>query len=138
MVKKLSGGRMKPADYTIPRHAARVPVGTTLNDILAPEYFLNYAGKMEEGAEISVVADDYSLDVRVRALQVSPIRIVLRVLDVYAKPDEDGDATTAVEGIQVKYRGRAQWSILKDGEVIQDKITTKEEAQELSEVLAEG
>lgn len=138
MVKKLKRGRMKPADYIIPRHGARVPVGTTLNEVLAPEYFLNYEGRLEEGAEISVVADDFSLDARIRVISISPVRIVSRVLDVYAKPDEKGEAETAVEGIEVKYRGRAQWSILKDGEVIQDKITTKEEAQELAEVLAEG
>jgi hypothetical protein len=140
-MKKLGGGRMKAADYEFPRKAARVPVGTTLEDVTSPGFWQNYPNE-EVGTELTVVADDFSLDVRLRILDIDPLRTHVRVLDVYAAPDADtfdGEVSQEVEGLSVKWGGRhGKWRVIKDGDVLEGPFNTKEEAEERMEMLAAG
>ncbi len=142
MTKKLGGGRVKPADFTIPRLHASVPAGTTLANVLLPDFWQNYSTSIQVGTEICVLSEDFSLDVRLRLLSIDSLRAKMRVLDVYEAPDvesADIDADQSVDGIEIKWRGpNGKWSIIKDGDVLEDKISSKEVAQERMGELAAG
>lgn len=86
---KLGGrDRFQPADFSIQRFAAKVPAGTTLKDVLHPEYFGNHLDKMKQGMEITILSDDNKLDARLRVLSVTSSTASLRVLDDYSQADE--------------------------------------------------
>lgn len=137
---KLPGGRMRQADYEISRQAARVPPKTTLEDVLQPGYWQNY--NLDVGTEVTVFSENYDLDVRLRVLATDRLRTKMRVLDVYAAPDEEynpEEASTNVDGLEIKWGGpNGKYRVIMDGEVLESGIATKEEAQERLEALAAG
>ncbi|AXV15118.1 hypothetical protein CYG48_05035 [Neorhizobium sp. SOG26] len=92
-VPKLGGGdRFQPADFSIQRFAAKVPVGTTLEDVMNPEYFSNHLDRMKPGMEITVLSEDNTLDVRLRVLSITKTTATLRVLDDYSTAEETNSA----------------------------------------------
>lgn len=144
MATKLTGGRLKPADYEIPRVCAKVPPKTTLADLMLPGYWQNYASNLQEGTEITVVSEDYELDVKLRVLEINPLRARMRVLSVASAPDEkDFDAeeerSQEVDGLSIKWGGpKAKFRVINGDEVLESGIATKEEAQERMAELAAG
>ncbi|MGV2099052.1 hypothetical protein [Rhizobium sp. 21-4511-3d] len=137
-IVKLSDTRFTPSDYVIHRYAASVPSGTTLEDILHPEYFGNCLAHMRPGMEISVLSEDFELDARLRVLTTSKTTAKLRVLDVYAGAGVETDETKMPEvtmaGIEVNYGGpNHKWRFLHNRTVVEHGFVTQGEAQEAAE-----
>lgn len=129
-IQKLSGGRFNQSDYLIGRYAARVPSGTTMDDVLHPEYWQNHLAQMKPGMEINVLSDDFALDCDLRVLTVTKTTTKMRVLrhtgdvSVAAKP---GD----VSAIEVNWGGpQHKWRFIHAGEVIEKGFSSESEAKE--------
>ena len=135
---KLSDTRFTPSDYMIGRYSASVPTGTTLQDVLHPEYFGNCLDKMRAGMEISVLSEDMALDARLRVLTTSKTTAKLRVLDVYAGGGVDANDTEipkiTLDNIEVTWGGpNHKWRFLHSGSVVEHGFATEGEAQEAAQ-----
>ena len=137
-IVKLSDTRFNPSDYSIHRYSANVPVGTTLEDVLHPEYFGNCLDRMRAGMEISVLSEDFTLDARFRVLSTSKTTAKLRTLDVYAgsgvSPAETEAHKVTMDGIDVNWGGpNHKYRFLHNGTVVEFGFATQGEAQEAAE-----
>lgn len=137
-IVKLSDTRFTPADYVFHRYAASVPVGTTLQDILHPEYFGNCLSHMRPGMEILVLSEDFELDVRLRVISTSKTTAKLRTLEVYSGGGVEANETAVpkvtMDGIVVNHGGpHHKWRFLHNGAVVEHGFVTQGEAQEAAE-----
>ncbi|MDW9528070.1 hypothetical protein [Sinorhizobium meliloti] len=127
---KLSGGRFQQADYSIGRYAARPPSGTTLEDVMHPEYFQNELNALKPGMLINVLSDDFALDCDVRVLTVTKTTAKVRLIRLYQEGEapkvESGDVTDAL----VTWGGpNHKWRVIHNGTVIEHGFSTQEEAE---------
>lgn len=137
-VLKLADHRFAQADYSIHRYAANVPVGTTIDDVLHPEYFGNCLDRIRPGMEITVLSEDFKLDARFRVLSTSKTTARLRLMDVYAG---DQSAASAEGGLSadlgpadVTWGGpNHKWRFLHAGTIIEHGFATEGEAREAAE-----
>lgn len=135
---KLRGtDRFQAADFLIGRYAAKVPAGTTLQEVLHPLYFENHFDRMRAGMEIAVLSDDFSLDVRLRVLTLTKTSAKFRVLDIYAGEQaeaphvEDNEVKVTWGGPNHKHR------VMHGKEIVKFGFATSEEAEEFkTEYLA--
>jgi hypothetical protein len=139
---KVSDSQFMPADYAFPRYAASVPIGTTLEDVLQPDFFGNCIATMRRGMEISVMSEDFSLDVRLRVLSTSKTTAKLRVLDIYAGAGADAKDTeipkVKPDSIEVTWGGpNHKWRFLHGGSVVEHGFATEGEAEEAAASWAE-
>lgn len=146
--KKLGGGCVEPHDYICHRLAAKVPVGTTLEDILHPQYFQNYLPDFKWGTMISVVSANLELDVLVRVVETTQTTAKLRVLAVYNDPN-DSKANAAVnkraqdaqkkagqaEDYTVKWGGAHKFRVMHGKDIIKTGYDSQEAAQEEADRL---
>ena len=145
-VKKLSGGRSANADFKIARIALTPPAGTTLKEVLHPQYFINYLQQFKVGMELSVLSEDFELDVRLRVLATDhKFRANVRVLDLYSAPDaedycdemeEAAKSDEDIEGVSVTWGGpNHKWRVVVNGEVVEHGFANKDAAQEFAEAM---
>jgi hypothetical protein len=133
--QKLGGGgnRFNQSDYLIGRYAARVPVGTTIEDILHPEFWQNHLSSLRPGMEINVLGDDLVLDCDLRVLTVTKTTAKMRVIrsfDAASAPKVKSE----VSGIEVKWAGpNHKFRFVHAGQVIEHGFATEEEAQEAAD-----
>lgn len=153
-VPKLGGrDRFQPADFSIQRFAAKVPPGTTLEDVLHPEFFGNHLDKMKPGMEITILSDDNKLDARLRVLTVTTTTASLRVLDDYsdaaetnakpeggkaakpAKPEgEQGGKKVTIDDVKVGHGGpHHNWRFVHGDKVIEHGFGSKADAEAAAE-----
>ncbi|MDR6818503.1 hypothetical protein J2X76_003680 [Neorhizobium sp. 2083] len=135
---KITDTRFTPSDYKIGRYTADVPTGTTLQDVLHPEYFGNCLDKMRPGMEITVLSEDMALDARLRVLTTSKTTAKLRVLDVYAGDGVNANETEipklTLENIEVGWGGpNHKWRFVHAGNVVEHGFATEGEAKEAAE-----
>jgi hypothetical protein len=135
MTMKLSDTRFTPADFKVGRYAADVPVGTTLEDVLHPEFFGNCLDKLRAGMEVTVLSEDFELDARLRVLTTSKTTAKVRVLDVYAGagvPKNDTELPkVSIDNIDVNWGGpNHKWRFLHAGSVVEHGFATEGEASE--------
>ncbi|WP_333846873.1 hypothetical protein [Phaeobacter italicus] len=152
-IRKLGGGRSEPADYKIARMALWPEAGTTLKEIMHPQYFANYLNSFREGMELSILSDCKELDVRLRVLAFDNFQAHIRILNVYAAPDadeyfdelEEGSGPTneigedgLPEGLEVTWGGAHKWRVVNKAskEVMEYGFTSKAMAEERAKELA--
>jgi len=131
-IPKLGGGdRFQPADFTIQRFAAKVPTGTSLDDVLHPEYFANHIDRMKPGMEITVLSDDNKLDVRLRVLTVTKTTASLRILDDYSKATEtNGPGKLTMDDVKINHGGpHHNWRFVHGDKVIEHGFGSKADAE---------
>jgi hypothetical protein len=134
-IVKLSDTRFTPSDYSINRYAAQAPTGTTLEDVLHPEFFGNCLDRMRPGMEITVLSEDFALDARLRVLSTSKTTAKLRVLDVYAgkgvKSSETETPKASLDNVEVNWGGpNHKWRFVHNGIVVEHGFVTEGEAKE--------
>lgn len=130
--QKLGGGgnRFNQSDYLIGRYAAKVPVGTSLEDVLHPEYWQNHLSSLRPGMEINVLSDDLNLDCDLRVLTVTKTTARMRAIRVYSAKAEQKAASPKLSGIDVNWGGpNHKWRFVHAGEVIQHGFATEDEAK---------
>lgn len=144
--QRLGGGRMKLADFAIPRHVVIVPAGTKMADVVQPQYFQNYFDKFQVNMELTILSEDNALDARVRVMSFDRLKASLRVLDVYCAPDVDDadgiEETPAepIDGLYIKWGGpNAKFRVVdNNNEVIESGFATKEAAEDRLKALQSG
>jgi hypothetical protein len=132
-IQKLGGGgnRFNQSDYLIGRYAARVPVGTTLEDILHPEFWQNHLSSLRPGMEINVLGDDLALDCDLRVLTVTKTTAKMRLLRMFDDAGTPKVRPAEISGVELKWAGpNHKWRFAHAGEVIEHGFATEEEAAE--------
>jgi|SRR5690242_13291794 len=129
-VAKLKGeDRFNQSDYVIGRYAAKVPVGTTIEDVLHPEYFQNHLARIRPGMEINVLSDDFALDCDLRVLTVTKTTAKTRPIRIYSDAKAP-KAKAAPSEIEVGWGGpQHKWRFVHAGQVIKHGFGTEDEAQ---------
>lgn len=138
-VLKLADHRFSQADYFIHRYAANVPVGTTIEDVLHPEFFGNCLDRIRPGMEITVLSEDFKLDARLRVLSTSKTTAKLRVLSIYHEASADALdlPKVTIEGVVVNWGGpNHKWRVLHAGTVVKHGFSTEGEANEAADQYA--
>ena len=139
MTIKLKGREMNLADYEFARYGVRVPTGTTLEQVMQPEYFQNYLkllGKRPH-TRLEVVSDCGTLDCDFRVLSVTHTTAKLRSLRVYQPEAAQAGKTKKPalpelpEGFAVGHGGpHHRWRFLHDGQVVEHGFGSEAEAYE--------
>ena len=129
-VAKLSGGRFLQSDYSIGRYAARPVAGTTIDDVLHPEFFQNELNVLRPGMEINVLSDDFALDCDLRVLTVTKTTAKCRLIRLFREEDAP-KASADISGIDINWGGpNHKWRYVHNGTVIEHGFATQDEALE--------
>jgi hypothetical protein len=132
---------MKPLKATAMDHAhsarlnmfAEVPAGTTLDDVLSPEFWSAHTPRLKRGAIIEVLSEDNALDCDLRVLKVGPTFAHVRLLRCHTEEAERVAQETHSE-ITVGYGGKqGRWRVLHLGKVVKEGMETKVEAERFAE-----
>lgn len=142
----LSGRQFVMADFEFARFGVRVPAGTTLKQILAPEYFRNHAQRLKPGTRIEVVSDDNSLDADLRVLRVTNTSVSCYPLRVHEEAqkgaktnDKKGKPEVLSNGVTVEWGGpNHKHRIMHAGEIVQHGFAQKGEAVAAAKAYIEG
>lgn len=136
-IAKLAGGRFLQADYSIGRYAARPPSGTTLEDVLHPEYFQNELNVLRPGMRIEVLSDDFKLDCDLRVLTVSKTTATVRLLRLQEDDSANKVETGNLSDVKVGFGGpNHKWRYIHAGSVIEHGFSTEAEAQAAADKYA--
>lgn len=138
--KLVGSDRFQPADFLIGRYVAKVPVGTTLEEVLHPKYFENHLNIIRRGMEITVLSDDFSLDARIRVLSVTKTTTTCRILEDYSSKAATVTKMSAEEQgeIKVTWGGpKHMHRVMHGTDIVAHGFATKEEAEaELEKYVA--
>lgn len=128
---KLAGGRFLASDFIIGRYAAKVPAGTTLKDVMHPEYFQNELNVLKQGMVINILSEDFELDCDLRVLTVSKTTAKLRLLRLH-RPEKAIETKAAdISDAVVSWGGpNHKWRFLHNGTVIDHGFATEDEAKD--------
>jgi len=133
-MKPLKATAMDHAHYTRLSMFAEVPAGTTLEDVLMPEFWANHTARLKRGAVIEVLAEDNSLDCELRVLKVGQTFANVRLLRHYAGDDTARQPVKIQEDVKVDYGGKQdRWRVIHRGEVVSSGLETKAEAEKAAE-----
>lgn len=133
---------MKPLKATAMDHShyvrlslfAEVPAGTTLDDVLTPEYWANHTQRLKRGAVIEILSEDSGLDCELRVLKVGPTFAHVRLLRNYIESAAPAVSTGLHEDVKVSFGGKQdRWRITHRDAVVQSGMETKAEAEKAAE-----
>lgn len=133
---------MKPLKATAMDHShyvrlslfAEVPAGTTLDDVLTPEYWANHTQRLKRGAVIEILSEDSALDCELRVLKVGPTFAHVRLLRNYIESAAPTVSTGLHEDVKVSFGGKQdRWRITHRDAVVQSGMETKAEAEKAAE-----
>ena len=135
MSVKILQNRIRPAEYDRTVYATVPDGGTTIEEMLAPDYWAHVAKNLKPGSRIEVTAEDGAwfaeLYVR-RASANAALVVVLRHYDFEAmsKPAQVPAADTHPD-FTVKFRGGAGWSVVRNSDkaIMFEKGETREQAE---------
>lgn len=126
---KLLQKQIKPSEFIRTVWSAQPEPGTTLNDMLQPEYWAHVSKTLKQGDRIEVTdsGTGWFAELFVRSAGHNDARVVVLrsyVFDTPAKAD-DGHP------FEVKHRGGAGWSVVRkaDKAVVFEKGATRDEAE---------
>jgi hypothetical protein len=135
-MKALKATAMDHSHYVRIHMTAKVPPGTTLDDVTEPGYWANHAFRLKPGAVIEIISEDNALDCDLRVMEVGPTFAKVRVIRHYVetaaarKPlPKDMPADLVVD-----YGGKQdRWRVVHKGEVIKAGLSTEAEANKAAE-----
>ncbi len=133
-MKPLKATAMDHAHYVRLSMFAEVPAGTTLEDVLTPEYWANHTARMKRGAVIEILSEDSALDCELRVLKVGPTYAHVRLLRNYVDTAAAPVANSLHEDVKVSFGGKQdRWRIIHRDAVVQSGMETKAEAEKAAE-----
>lgn len=128
-MKALKATAMDHSHYVRIHMTAKVPPGTTLDDVTEPTYWANHAQRLKPGTVIEVVSEDSALDCDLRVMEVGQTFAKVRVLRHYAEPAQQRQAPKQQDSVMVTYGGKQdRWRVEHRGEVIRSGLATEAEA----------
>lgn len=134
MSVKILQNRIRPAEYDRTIFATNPEPGTTLEDMLAPEYWSHVAKNFKPGSRIEVTAEDGSwfaeLYVR-RASANAALVVVLRHYEFTSSKAAQPEAASEHTDFTVKFRGGAGWSVIRNSDkaIMFENGKTREQAE---------
>lgn len=127
---KLLQKQIKPSDFIRTVWSAQPEPGTTLNDMLQPEYWAHVSKTLKQGDRIEVTdaGNAWFAELFVRSASDNGAKVVVlrsQVFDTPAPKADDG------QPFEVKHRGGAGWSVIRksDKTVVFEKGATRDEAE---------
>jgi hypothetical protein len=125
---KLLQNRLKQAEFVRTVWAAQPEPGTTLDEMLQPEYWAHVAKSLKQGSRIEVTAADgeWFAELFVRSATANDVKVFLLRHQVFSE-------AKAPEGdLEAKHRGGAGWSVVRksDKRVLVEKLETRGEAED--------
>jgi len=127
---KLGGGRFLASDFMIGRYAAKAPAGTTLSDVMHPEYFQNELNVLRQGMLINVLSEDFELDCDLRVLTVTKTTATVRLIRLHKKEDAHETDVGDISEAAVSWGGpNHKWRFLHNGVVIEHGFATEDDAK---------
>jgi len=133
MTKNLSNRSMDLASYATVHFSVRIPSDHTKEDVLSDRYFQGYYSKLKEGCVITVISDDYSVDMDLRVTKVTPVEIAVKIL----RDSSEGEHLSVKVGdVSVGWGGpHHRFRLILDGEVLQHGFETKDQAISAAKAL---
>lgn len=126
---KILQQQIKPAEFIRTVHAARPEPGTTLNDMLSPDYWAHVAKTLKAGDRIEVrpPEGEWFAELYVRSTSDTAVNVV--VLQKFEFGTETKSAPVEAE---VKFRGDKKWSVIRKGDksVLIEGLETKSAAED--------
>jgi hypothetical protein len=138
---KLLQNRLLQAEFTRTVWTATPEPGTTLDEMVVPEYWAHVAKSIKAGDRIEVTSSDkeWFAELFVRSVAANDVRIyVLRSVNFSEKPAPAAEA--ADNGLDIKHRGAAGWSVVRrsDKQVLFERGATKADAEDFVKFHALG
>jgi hypothetical protein len=131
-MKSLKASAMDHSHYVRIHMTAKVPEGTTLEDVTTPTFWVNHVYRLKPGAMIEVIGEDNSLDCDLRVLEVGPTYAKVRVLRHYVEREVAKKANPAPavdDGVKHEYANKTdRWRVVHNGEVIKSGFGTEADA----------
>lgn len=134
MSVKILQNRIRPAEYDRTIFAVVPELGTSLDAMLAPEYWAHVAKNLKPGSRIEVTAEDGSwfaeLYVR-RASANAALVVVLRHYEFTNGKAAQPEAASEHADFTVKFRGGAGWSVVRNSDkaIMFENGKTREQAE---------
>lgn len=124
---KILQNRIKQADFIRTVWSAQPEPGTTLDEMLLPEYWANVAKTLKKGDRIDVMSDDgaWLAELFVRASADNSVLVTVLQKYVFSAPEAPAD-----DAFEIKHRGGAKWSVIRksDKRVLVENMETRGEA----------
>lgn len=119
--------RLTSAEFNRTVWQAQPEPGTTLEEMLKPEYWAHVAKNLKKGDRIEIVSGDgeWFAELHVRGSNGASANVFpLRHVTFGAKAQTDA-------GVEIKHRGAAGWSVIRksDKKVLHEKAETREDAE---------
>jgi len=141
---RLSGNkRFRMADHAYRRFVAEPLSGTTIKQIMSPEYFVNFRRELMPNTVVSVISEDGIIDLELRVLRVKETGVITRLLIDYMAIASLFDSDVSLppvsrpmvsEGVPEGYKvefvagGGHKHRVVFDGEVVSKRHATRDEA----------
>lgn len=130
-MKALKATAMDHSHYVRIHMSARVPPGTTLEDVTTPTYWVNHAFRLKPGAVIEVLSEDNVLDCELRVLETGPTFAKVRVIRNHVEQATVSRpvAPEVADEVKTEYANKTdRWRVVHNGEVIKAGFGTEAEA----------
>ena len=138
-IEPLRRGDCGFAHHRYQRYDATVKPGTTKEQLVDPELWVNVATPMNPGDEIRVRADDDSFTALLHVTYSVGNKVRLKLIYLAELDEVDYDEMhESTSDYEIKMRGQMKWCIVQKstGDVIKELIPTKLEAEkELDQLL---
>lgn len=126
--------RLRQAEFNRTVWAAQPEPGTTLEDMVKPEYWAHVAKNFKVGDRVEVVPEgaEWFAELFVRSVSPTAATVVVLRSQVFAERKASIDP-----GLDVKYRGANGWSVIRksDKSVLYEKGDTREAAESFARGL---
>ena len=124
---KILQNRIKQADFIRTVWSAQPEPGTTLDEMLLPEYWAHVAKTLKKGDRIDVTSADgeWFAELYVRASTDNSVLVTVLQKYVFSAPEVPAD-----DAFEIKHRGGAKWSVIRksDKRVLVENLETRGEA----------
>ena len=137
---KILQHQVKQADFIRTVWAVKPEPGTSLEDMLAPDYWANVAKTLKAGDRIEITAADNSWFAELLVRSTSALAATLAVLRSTDFTDAKQSPTAEAVQYDVRHRGGAGWSVIRrsDKAVLFEKGETREQAEDWLKANALG
>lgn len=138
-MRRIVSSTLKLSEHERCHYTVKAEVGTTKEDLLAPEYFASIAERLKPGDVVCVIPDDYSWEavLFVRASQKNLARVVIREFYNY---DEAEGSLELPDNYTVEWSGPTKWRIkrISDNAIIEKGFPDKVSAIKKIQFIVNG
>lgn len=105
MVLKITGPRLKQAEYVRTPYRAEPEAGTAFETVLKPEYWSHVASKLRPGDKIEIMPEDMAWYAELLVVDCTALSARVAILLPPLDLDVSSEPTIAVDSHEVKWKG---------------------------------